>query len=271
MPDQIDLFAGMDATPPETATEIVPVAEPVVAPVRCEAEGTSKDTAETLAREDPVQRQATVQELAGIVDEVYRLNHFAHDTFANVVELWKWVLRRHSFDGEKRYLEVVARMQPDAVRAAPKGFVLLLDHFVMRQHFSDLLGPVYMELASRWKQSGLGQYFTPWEVCLAMAIVTIADAAPTAEQPLTVNEPCVGSGAMLLACREAVARHCGREALRHLHVSGQDIDQVCVDMAEVQLLMTDDRFMRDWAMANMLTLPLKEQDDDEATGGATEG
>lgn len=259
MSKQYDLFCDLDRESPNDAH----VVSPHTVPTTCKLEAGTPDTEEVSSAEDPAQRQQKVQELAGIIDRVYALNHYAHNTFADVVEMWKWVLHRHTKQGEKRYMEVVARLQPEAVRAAPEGFGLLMQHFVMEQRFSDLLGPVYMELAGRWKQGGLGQYFTPWEVCLMMAQMTLGDIAePSAEQPLRVNEPCVGSGTMLLAAKQAVADQHGRGALRWLRVSGQDIDQLCVDMSEVQLLFTDDSFIRDWMLMNIHTMGVEVRDDE---------
>jgi len=195
-----------------------------------------------------------IAELAKVIDEVYTLNAHAHDTFSQVIELCKWTLRRHEPGSEEQYMKVVGYMQAAAVRTAPQAFAILMQHFVMDQQFSDLLGPVYMELAGKWKQSGLGQYFTPWPVCVAMAEMVMVDVEPTQENPLTVNEPCVGSGAMLLAARDVVARRFGRPSLQWLKVSGADIDPLCVNMAEVQLRLTDDQFMMSWAIANAHTL-----------------
>ncbi len=35
--------------------------------------------------------------------------------------------------------------------------------------FTDILGVAYMELAGKWKQSGLGQFFTPQNVAVMLA------------------------------------------------------------------------------------------------------
>lgn len=56
----------------------------------------------------------------------------------------------------------------------------------------------------------------------------------------TVCDPCVGSGVMPLAFRGVVAREMGRFAASKLRISGADIDRVCVAMAGVQVLLTDD-------------------------------
>jgi len=63
-----------------------------------------------------------------------------------------------------------------------------------------------MELASRWKQASLGQYFTPWPIALMMAQMSVYDHDWEATPHPMVNEPAVGSGVMLLAFRGVVAK-----------------------------------------------------------------
>ena len=192
-----------------------------------------------------------VKELVGVLEEVREANKQDWGTFRQCLSLWRNSLLRYSPGAEESYLTTVREMQPEAVRLATKGFAILLRHFVMEQRFVDVLGPVYMEIGSRWAKAGLGQYFTPWNVCLCMAEITFADVQPTPEHPIKIYEPCLGSGAMLLAARSVVARRYGRESLRWLKISGQDIDPVCVMMAEIQLSLTDDIFVRDWLLVSV--------------------
>lgn len=198
---------------------------------------------------------STVRAFVRAVDEIFVLNQHSWSTFSDVVSLCRHTLMRYQPGVEDQYMETVARMTKEAVRATPKAFAILFNHFVINQRFEDILGPVYMELGSKWKKAGLGQYFTPWEVCLCVAML-FHGSKPTKENPISVNEPCIGSGAMLLAARAAIAKEHGREALRWFHVSGQDIDPLCVEMSEVQLALTDDRFLADFMLASKMELYL---------------
>jgi type I restriction-modification system DNA methylase subunit len=124
-----------------------------------------------------------------------------------------------------------------------------MQHFCIEESYQDLLGPVYMEIGSRWTQAGLGQYFTPWAVCICMARMNACDHDWDEKPYPSVCDPCVGSGAMLLAFRAVVAEEKGREWASKLRLHGSDIDEVCVSMAKVQLYLTDDLYMRDFMLA----------------------
>lgn len=194
----------------------------------------------------------TVRDLAKAIDKVFTLNHYNSATFGDVLDLVWYTLTRYHPGAEEAYLETVRRMTPDAVRAVPEVLGILLVHFVLNESYSDLLGPVYMDLAGRWKKKGMGQYFTPWEICVCMGHMTMHEHDwDTCPKP-TICEPCVGSGAMLLAIKAVVAEKWGRSRVSALQLSGQDSDKLCVRMAQIQLLLTNDDYMRDWLMVSGL-------------------
>lgn len=99
----------------------------------------------------------------------------------------------------------------------------------------DFLGKLYMNLnlGSYWH----GQFFTPYNVCELMAKMQIGDgcrAEIESKGYLSVCDPCVGAGAMLIAATTAF-----RECKVNYHTSvlfiGQDIDPVVAKMAYIQL------------------------------------
>lgn len=147
-----------------------------------------------------------------------------------------------------------------------------------REGIHDILGPIYQEIGSY--NSQLGQFFTPWSVCLLMA--QMCDPTPQIHQrlkaalthpdnqlghalllagqlltdpaeiehffieqlipvalpyydPITVNDPCVGSGATLLAAAATVPAWANAYGL--IRYCGQDIDLLCVQMARVQCML----------------------------------
>lgn len=99
----------------------------------------------------------------------------------------------------------------------------------------DFLGKLYMNLnlGSHWH----GQFFTPYHVCELMAKMQIGDGCQAeieSKEYLSVCDPCVGAGAMLIAAATAF-----RECKVNYHTSalfiGQDIDPVVAKMAYIQL------------------------------------
>jgi hypothetical protein len=166
----------------------------------------------------------------------------------------------------------------------PQAASLFRDAFQMllaiadREGIHDMLGPIYQEIGSA--NSNLGQFFTPWSLCLLMAqlndptplihqrlkaalthpdniaghallmasqVITnpseaerffcerLIPAALPYYEPIVVSDPCVGSGATLLATAATVPAWANAYGL--IRYCGQDIDLLCVQMARVQCLL----------------------------------
>lgn len=193
-----------------------------------------------------------IKRITKSLDVAHAASHYRHSSFNGAMELWWCVMNRFKPGVEERYMEIVKAMGPEFVRALTPGFSALLQHFYYDGCFADILGPVYMEIRSSWGKSALGQYFTPWPVCIAMAEMSMGDVSERLEtgEDITVNDPACGSGAMPLAARAIVARDHGRRVSQRVKLSGQDIDQTCCWMAQIQLLMSDEKFMRSFLIAS---------------------
>lgn len=102
--------------------------------------------------------------------------------------------------------------------------------------FTDVLGPLYMDLASRGARQQLGQYFTPWNIASMMAQMTAGDPPPDDGQLVRVCDPACGSGVMLLAFANHVITHWGEDGLKRLSVTGCDLDTYCARIMATQLI-----------------------------------
>ncbi|MFX1453872.1 MAG: N-6 DNA methylase [Promethearchaeota archaeon] len=58
-----------------------------------------------------------------------------------------------------------------------------------------------------------------------------------------IHDPCCGSGALLLAWKRYIVKNAGIEALKYFSFSGQDIDYLCIKMLNIQMILTDYRYM----------------------------
>lgn len=87
----------------------------------------------------------------------------------------------------------------------------------------DPLGDFYEYLASKSKKSALGQFFTPPAVCNLMAMITVS-----ADWDQTINEPCSGSGRMVLAMNN-ITKGC--------YYICQDLDPICCKMTVINCMM----------------------------------
>lgn len=103
--------------------------------------------------------------------------------------------------------------------------------------FRDILGPIYMELASHGGKSVLGQFFSPQPISRMMAEMLLGDDPSKSKNLVTACDPACGSGVMLLSWCQTVLDRYGPEALRRCSLTGVDIDMYCARMCAVQFLM----------------------------------
>ena len=135
---------------------------------------------------------------------------------------------------EAEYMQIVGRY----TKAEANLMAHCLAHVVMglEEGHQDFLGSLFMalELGNAWA----GQFFTPYEVSLMMAKMQLAGDEPKriiAERGfITVNDPCTGGGAMLIAAAHALLDE-GLNPSQHMHVTAQDIDIKAVHMTYIQL------------------------------------
>lgn len=105
-------------------------------------------------------------------------------------------------------------------------------------NYNDVIGSVYMLLSQGDKR--LGQYFTPFHLARMMAEMSFGDLRPRepGEPPLTMLEPAVGSGVMILAYAEAIEQRYPGMILRgEVLFYGVDRDPLCVTMCNINMLL----------------------------------
>lgn len=107
-----------------------------------------------------------------------------------------------------------------------------------QEPFVDLLGPLYMDLASRGGRKQLAQFFSPWPICQMMAQMAGVEnpSSKRGGDLVRVCDPACGSGAMLLAYANAVLNQHGAEALAGLSLTGVDLDPYCALMTATGLI-----------------------------------
>lgn len=98
----------------------------------------------------------------------------------------------------------------------------------------DFLGELYMMLELGNKNTA--QFFTPYNVCQMTARIQGGDIAALVEKDgyVTVNDPAVGAGALLIAFANECKR-LGVNYQKHVLFVGQDIDYVVGMMCFIQL------------------------------------
>ena len=167
------------------------------------------------------------KELAKILREVaerYTLWQVFSDFLAMAALSISNSMDKRRFDQrEAEYMQIVGRYSKAEANLIAHG----LAHVVMglEEGPQDFLGSLFMslELGNAWA----GQFFTPYEVSLMMAKMQLAGDEPkriiSNRGFITVNDPCTGGGAMLIAAAHALLDE-GLNPFQHMHATAQDID-----------------------------------------------
>ena len=133
---------------------------------------------------------------------------------------------------EARYAEIVGRYSATEQERFAEAFAMLVEDLTDKP--TDVLGHLFMDLDLGNER--IGQFFTPFNVSLLTAQLSgghlLAELAR--KEFVTVHEPAVGSGGMIIAMSE-VMRGAGVNFQRRMHVTAWDLDITAVHMAYVQL------------------------------------
>ena len=143
----------------------------------------------------------------------------------------------HREKREARYMEIVGRYKEDlSVIRETFPRVMAEVASALEEDPQDILGQTFHEMELHNKDRG--QAFTPYELSLAMAKMTVGNgdgARQIIEQRgfVTAHEPAVGAGSTVIALAEAFKDE-GINYQQHLHVTAVDIDERAAHMAYVQ-------------------------------------
>lgn len=135
---------------------------------------------------------------------------------------------------EAQYLSIVKQYKPEQFQQFPSILGMLT--LCLKHEPTDVLGVLYQHLEIQNERTG--QFFTPYPVCQAMAKMLVYDSKHLFEEKefIRAQEPCVGSGAMVIALAQAL-REEGINYQQKLHVTAIDLDIVAIHMAYVQLTL----------------------------------
>lgn len=136
----------------------------------------------------------------------------------------------YSESREERYMQTVGRYTHDEAQVFPKMLACVVE--ALECQYCDFLGDVFMEmeLGNKWT----GQFFTPYNLCELMASLTIDMKAFDDGRVVTMNEPTVGGGAMVIAACEYLKEK-GINYQKQLKVRVQDVSYVAFCMSYIQL------------------------------------
>ena len=134
---------------------------------------------------------------------------------------------------EKEYVKIASWYSKIELETVTRLFAVIISALENNPN-QDFLGSLYMQLSLGNQYAG--QFFTPYHVSRMMAKINTPNAKLRLEKQsyISVVDPCVGGGAMLIAFADA----CKEEMINYQRAVlfvGQDIDHTTGLMAYIQL------------------------------------
>lgn len=180
-------------------------------------------------------------DVSGVIERLRDIRLETGNSLGRVFRDWM-ALSVHAFErDDDAYLDRLDRYDRDGnseTRSnAAQAFSEALGELVVATSEAQrpVVGDIYEEIGNQ--ADDFGQYFTPWNISVFKAQMTIAseDAADaTADDPLTVADPACGSGRLLVAAARTLHDH---DPSAPIVVSGTDKDRTCARMAVVNLVI----------------------------------
>lgn len=139
----------------------------------------------------------------------------------------------HREEREKMYMTIASGYKEREITVFANIFALLVEAYE-RDTDQDLLGELYMALGLGNDKNG--QFFTPYDVCRCMAEMNWGNASDQINEKgwISVNDPAVGAGALLIAFANTCRRHNVNYQQSVLFVA-QEIDFTTACMCYIQL------------------------------------
>ena len=126
---------------------------------------------------------------------------------------------------EHLYLETIKKYNRQELDTLCKLFAEIMKIYIdakISGDWCDPLGTYYECLASNYKKSNFGQFFTPKSICTLMANFVVKSD----EWGKNVNEPACGSGRLVLAANQVAKGN---------YYICQDLDPICCKMTAINL------------------------------------
>ncbi|MGD9567553.1 MAG: N-6 DNA methylase [Sedimentibacter sp.] len=136
-------------------------------------------------------------------------------------------------DRERIYSNIAKKYNKTEMEIFYSLFIDLVNAYESNQE-QDLLGDLFMKL--ELGNDYAGQFFTPYSVCVAMAALSAGNLKAEIEKRgyISVNDPCCGAGALLIAFANEAKRQ-GINYQRNIEFVAQDIDFTAAMMCYIQL------------------------------------
>jgi type I restriction-modification system DNA methylase subunit len=133
--------------------------------------------------------------------EIARTKSSAISVFSDFCKVVACALAMQS--REEEYLAVAGGYERGELDLFAKAMGQLITE-MNEDPFTDVLGPYYQEIASPATLEARGEFYTPESISSLMGQLVVNPEEVIAEgKPVSISEPCVGSGGMILT----IAKH----------------------------------------------------------------
>lgn len=167
-----------------------------------------------------------------IIETIARSRSTPFEVFSDFVRMAACALACQTREDE--YLEIAKRYSRKELGELSRALALLVTE-MEGAPFTDILGPYYIEVGSKFSRDLRGEFYTPQPVGEAMARMLVDAPKIIAEgRPITVCDPASGSGGLLLSVAREFAQ---AKAVDLLRVTCQDISKIACDMAYVNMTL----------------------------------
>ncbi len=135
---------------------------------------------------------------------------------------------------EQEYMDLVKKLDREVLMDYCRAYGELLKFFYIEQKYWDVLGEIFGRTHGRNARRN-DEFYTPFHICRFM--VAVSDPKPGEK----IADPCVGSGAFLLAVKE-------HWWLKHkynssINLYGMDISPHAIKMTKIQNYLTNYNYM----------------------------
>jgi hypothetical protein len=190
--------------------------------------------------------------------ELIGRRHSRHQVFDDFVRLASCSLLArsspwHADQAEADYMQTVKRYDREEAHQMAQLFALTTMALEERMH--DFLGSVFMQLEI--SNSNLGQFFTPYELCVLMAEMQLGDVREDDPRELiTFQEPACGAGATMIAAMDVLKKR-GINYQRRTYTVAVDVSETAARMAYIQFSLLGIPAHVVWG--NSLSLEVRQQ------------
>jgi type I restriction-modification system DNA methylase subunit len=169
---------------------------------------------EFALRGDPATKagESATPDFRKIIEDIARRRSSPFEVFSDFVRMAACALASQT--REKEYLEVAGRYSREELEQFSKALAALVSEMEAAP-FTDVLGPYYIEVGSKFSRDLRGEFYTPKSVGDAIAGMLIdAPSVIEAGKPITVCDPASGSGGLVLSVAREFAQAKAVDLLR---------------------------------------------------------